>query len=79
MKLLISSHDEDLRVIFEPAGTEVMLPVGKHIIVEFTGDDMGEIGHEPGCMLIWSGLDGNLRAWWSEGRKHRGEEIMTFC
>jgi hypothetical protein len=78
MKLLIATDGEPLRVIFEPAGTEVLLPVGKNIIVEFTGEEMGEIGHEPGCLLIWSGPDGNLRAWWSEGRKHVGEEILTY-
>lgn len=78
MKLLITTDGEPLRVIFEPAGTEVLLPVGKNIIVEFTGDEMGEIGHEPGCLLIWGGLGGSLRAWWSEGRNHVGEEILTY-
>lgn len=64
-------------MIFEPAGTELLVPVDRNIIVEFTGDEMGEIGHEPGCPLIWSGPGGSLRAWWSEGRKHLGAEILT--
>ncbi len=64
---LTAKPKEPITVVFEPVAEEFTIPAGDHIIVEWTGDGLGEISLEPDFMTIGSPMGGDMRAWDSNG------------
>ncbi|KPH99355.1 hypothetical protein OV450_5293 [Actinobacteria bacterium OV450] len=63
---VMAKATESLTVLFEPVAEEVEIAAGDHIVVEWTGDGLGEICLESDYLMIGSPMGGNMRAWNSD-------------
>ncbi|MFK0259556.1 hypothetical protein [Streptomyces sp. NPDC090445] len=63
---VMAKSTESLTVLFEPVAEEVEVMAGDYIVVEWTGDGLGEICPESDYLMIGSPMGGSMRAWKSD-------------
>jgi hypothetical protein len=67
----MADPEKALTVVFEPVAEEIIISPGDYVVVEWTGDGMGEIWPRADYLHVGSPMGGDMRAWGSDGTEIR--------
>ncbi|MFC1440375.1 hypothetical protein ABUW04_19150 [Streptacidiphilus sp. N1-10] len=62
-----NNRTEPMEIIFEPSAVEITLEVNKGVLIEWEGDEIGEIVLTQDYVVVGSPAGGGMRAWDDDG------------